>query len=116
ELGSVHGGGHEGRALHDAAGVSAMPHTPSNKWNRYLRFWQANVEADVNDEIAFHVDARTQELIDEGFEAPAARARALREFGDVERARGVLRAMDERHAAQSHRAEIFSDLWQDIRI
>jgi len=93
-----------------------MPHTPSNKWNRYLRFWRANVEADVNDEIAFHVDARTQELIDDGFDAPAARARALQEFGDVERARGVLRAMDERHAAQTHRTEVFSDLWQDIRI
>src|SRR6185436_13768907 len=97
ELGSLHGSRHESRALHDAAGVSAMPLTPSNKWNRYLRFWRANVEADVNDEIAFHVDARTQELIDDGFDAPAARARALQEFGDVERARGVLRAMDERH-------------------
>lgn len=93
-----------------------MSNIPTNKWHRYLRFWRVNVQADVDAEIAFHVDARTQELIDEGFDPSAARARALREFGDVDRARGVLRAMDERHAAQSRRADIFSDLWQDMRI
>jgi predicted permease len=93
-----------------------MQRDASNKWHRYLRFWRINVGADVDAEIAFHVDARTQELIEEGLDARVARTQALREFGDVDRARGVLRAMDERYAAQSRRAEVFTDLWQDVRI
>jgi putative ABC transport system permease protein len=57
------------------------------KWHRYLRFWRSNVGADVDDELAFHVDARAQELREAGMEAAAARARAVAEFGDVERTR-----------------------------
>jgi hypothetical protein len=36
----------------------------SAKWHRYVRFWRTNVSADVDDEIAFHVDARAKELVD----------------------------------------------------
>src|SRR5687767_4731102 len=88
----------------------------SRKWHRYLRFWRANVAADVDDEIAFHVDARTQELIDAGASESEARRRALTEFGDVEHARTMLRAMDERHLAGARRSAIFTDVWQDVRI
>jgi hypothetical protein len=38
----------------------------SPKWHRYLPFWRANVAADVDEEITFHVEARAQELIDAG--------------------------------------------------
>jgi predicted permease len=93
-----------------------MERSSSAKWHRYLRFWRADVGADVDDEIAFHVDARTNELIDAGVDGSEARRRALAEFGDVERARAVLRAMDERHETQAHRNELFIDLWQDVRV
>ena len=93
-----------------------MERSSSAKGHRYLRFWRANVGADVDDEIAFHVDARANELIDAGVEPSEARHRALAEFGDVEQARAVLRAMDERHETQAHRNELFIDLWQDVRI
>ena len=73
------------------------------KWHRYLRFWRANVAADVDAELTFHVDARTQELCDAGVEPDAARAQALREFGDLDRARSTLRSIDERHAARERR-------------
>ena len=86
------------------------------KWHRYLRFWRADVAADVDAELTFHVDARTEELCEAGLDRAAARARALREFGDVERTRRTLRAMDERHAAGMRRAGWLADLARDGRV
>jgi predicted permease len=88
----------------------------TKKWHRYLRFWRANVAADVDAEIAFHVEARAQELVDAGAVPDDARRRALAEFGDVERARHTLRAMDERHIADVRRGAAFADGWQDVRV
>jgi predicted permease len=88
----------------------------SPKWHRYLRFWNANVAADVDAELAFHVDARTQELCELGVERTAAHSQALREFGDVDRARHTLRAMDERHATVERRAHLLAGLARDARI
>jgi predicted permease len=91
-----------------------MSDTP--KWYRYLRFLRPNVAADVDDELAFHVDARTEELSKCGMERTAARAQALREFGDMERTRVTLRTMDEHHAAFARRVNIAADLSRDVRV
>src|SRR5687768_9919383 len=88
----------------------------TRKWHRYLRFWRANIAADVDAELAFHVDARTEELYDQGVDRAAARAQALREFGDVDLARRTLRNMDEQHAASERRAHVASDLLGDVRV
>jgi predicted permease len=88
----------------------------SPKWYQYLRFWRANVAADVDAELAFHVDARAHELCELGLDRAAARAQALREFGDVEGVRRQLRMMDERHATHERRANVATDLTRDIRV
>jgi putative ABC transport system permease protein len=88
----------------------------TRKWHRYLSFWRANISADVDAELSFHVDARTEELCDAGLERSAARTQALREFGDVDLARRTLRAMDERHAASERRAHLASDMLGDVRV
>jgi predicted permease len=93
-----------------------MAATDTRKWHRYLYFWRADIAADVDAELAFHVDARTEELCDAGLERLAARAQALREFGDVDLARRTLRAMDERHAADARRAHLLADLAGDVRV
>ena len=93
-----------------------MAATDTRKWHRYLYFWRANIAADVDAELSFHVDARTEELCDAGLERSAARAQALREFGDVDLARRTLRAMDERHAAGARRAHLAADLARDVRV
>ena len=93
-----------------------MPRNDTAKWHRYLRFWRANVGADVDDELSFHIDARVQELRERGLSADAARAEALREFGDVEQMRNTLRAMDERHAAAERRVHVADDLLRDARV
>jgi len=59
---------------------------------------------DIDDEIAFHLESRVDGLVRQGLDRKAARARALREFGDVRRCRARLLALDEgRAAAVSHR-------------
>jgi len=93
-----------------------MPGADTPKWHRYLRFWRADVAADVDAELTFHIDARTQELSDLGMDSSTARAQALREFGDFDSARQTLRAMDEDHEASSRRRDIFTDLTRDVRV
>ena len=93
-----------------------MPGDDTRKWHRYLYFWRADIAADVDAELAFHVDARTDELCAAGLERSAARAQALREFGDVDLARRTLRSMDEQHAASARRAHLAGDLLGDIRV
>jgi predicted permease len=86
------------------------------KWRRYLRFWRANVAADVDDELAFHVEARTQELSDAGLDRATARARALHEFGDIDGTRRTLRTMDERYVDHERRVHFAADLSHDVRV
>jgi putative ABC transport system permease protein len=93
-----------------------MAAADSRKWHRYLHFWRADIAADVDAELAFHVDARTEELCDAGLDRAAARAQALREFGDVDLARRTLRTMDEQHAASERRAHLASDIAGDVRV
>jgi predicted permease len=93
-----------------------MASDDTRKWHRYLHFWRANIAADVDAELAFHVDARTEELCAAGLERSAARAQAIREFGDVDLARRTLRSMDEQHAASERRAHIASDILGDVRV
>ena len=76
---------------------------------------EERVSHDVENEIAFHVEERTQELTTRGMDAAAARAAALREFGNVREARKELEAIDRRRVRQMHRADWWSDLRQDLR-
>ena len=55
-------------------------------WRRVFRLHLrgGTVEQDVEDEIAFHLEMRERELIEEGMDPRAAREEALRYFGDLE--------------------------------
>ena len=69
---------------------------------------------ELEDEFAFHLDMRTQELIQEGWEPGAARAEALRLFGDLEAARAYCRERDQRRGKRHMRAELLQELRQDL--
>lgn len=73
------------------------------------------VAGEIDDEIAFHLEERTQELIAEGMEAEEARAEALREFGDVEQAKAELEEIGRRRVRRLVRSNWWSDLRKDVR-
>ena len=52
-------------------------------WRRYARLLGANPAADVEDELRFHLEAKTDDLILRGWRPDAARREAERQFGDV---------------------------------
>ena len=84
-------------------------------WRRYLRFLRPNVQADIDDELGFHLTERIDALIAAGEAPDVARAQALEEFGDVASVRAGLRQIDERVQLRFSRLESFSVLAREIR-
>jgi putative ABC transport system permease protein len=72
------------------------------------------IRADVDTELAFHIDMRVDALVALGNEPAAARAQALTEFGDVDDARRYIGAVDGATEAASRRRDLMGDLRQDL--
>ncbi len=71
---------------------------------------------DVDEEITLHLEERTQKLIAQGQDPAAARAAALREFGDIREARAELEEIGRRRVRHLRRANWWSDLRQDLNV
>src|SRR6185312_10265506 len=71
------------------------------------------VTRDVDDEIEFHLVMRVQKLIARGLDPAAARAEALRQFGDASAVRAECLTIDRDRERVMRRAHRLSDLWQD---
>jgi putative ABC transport system permease protein len=76
--------------------------------------WRPNVDDEVDDELAFHIEMRTREYIERGMHPEAARRKAERRFGDLARTRTTLRALGKGRNRQMHRTEYFGELRQDV--
>src|ERR1019366_6885426 len=74
--------------------MDSLPRPPI--WRRYLRFWHADVAADVDEELGFHLDARADDLVHRGLSREAATAQALSEMGNLTAVRDSLQAIDQR--------------------
>jgi predicted permease len=72
------------------------------------------IRADVDEELRFHLDMRVEGLLALGYSVEAARAQAVREFGDVDDARRYIGAVDRDIEAAQRRSEMMTDLWHDI--
>lgn len=86
---------------------------------RRFRFpWRtaAEIRRDVEDELAFHLAAKTEALQKAGSSLEEARELALSEFGDLETARARLVAEGLRAERLTHRLRTVDDLWRDVRI
>ena len=79
-----------------------------------VAFGRRGVDKDIDEEIAFHLDTRTEELIEEGVDPRLAREMAEQEFGDARRYRAELRAGGRRKARRVRRVEVFDSLRQDL--
>jgi predicted permease len=94
-----------------------QPRMPEGVRRAFRLPWRgkAQTDRDIDDEVAFHVEMRSDALRAEGFTAEDARAEALRRFGDVEELRDYSQAIDGPYARRA-RATRWARGWiQDVR-
>lgn len=72
------------------------------------------IDREVDEELAFHLQARTEELLAQGMDPIRAREQAEREFGDVADARRYITRLDRRTNATRQRRDYWGDLRQDV--
>ena len=89
---------------------------PPPLWRRYLRFWGADVAADVDDEMAFHLEQRVAELVAAGMAPEAARAEAMRRIGDLEALKRACVSIGEAHEGARRRRAWLGALAADARL
>src|SRR5688572_27383847 len=70
-------------------------------------------DRDVDDELAFHIEMRTRELIDAGETPERARELALRRFGEITTPRAECLAINQRKRQRVARVDYLSELRQD---
>ena len=71
-------------------------------------------ERDVDEELAFHLAMRTSKLVAAGLDPAAARAEALRQFGDVSAIRTEVLTIDRERERAMMRANRLDTLRQDV--
>lgn len=77
-------------------------------------FKRANVQQEVDDEFAFHVEMTIRSLIDGGMRPDDARAEAVRRFGDIAVVAAECRRFGEQRDRYRARAEYAAELRQDM--
>ena len=75
-----------------------------------------DIRRDIEDEVAFHLEMRIDDLTRAGASDADARAQALREFGERGRAAKALAAIDEGIERRRGATRVFSELWRDASI
>jgi predicted permease len=73
------------------------------------------VGREIDDEIRFHLEARTEELMHLGVSERDARERAHAEYGDVDESRRELARLDRRRVGAQHREELLMSFADDLR-
>lgn len=68
--------------------------------------FRPDLDAEVNEEFRFHLDAEVEELMAGGLSPEAARAGALRRFGDVSYFTNRCRRSDQRRSARERGREL----------
>lgn len=73
------------------------------------------MEREVDSELAFHLEMRVRELLEQGMTPDDARAAARQRFGDVDRIAEACRDLGRRRNNEMRRTEWFAELRQDLR-
>ncbi len=79
-------------------------------------FWRRSVADQVDEELEFHLEMVTRDLIARGRSEPEARAEALRRFGDLAAVGARCRKLGLEHERSERRAEYLNELQQDVRL
>jgi predicted permease len=89
--------------------------TPVPLWRRYARFFGPDPVADVKDELRFHLDAKADDLIAQGWRPDDARREAERRFGDVRAVQQIGQQIGERMETRRRFSDYGTDLLHDVR-
>lgn len=84
-------------------------------WRRYLRFFGPNVDADVDDELRFHLEARIAEYERSGMTRDDAERVAHERFGDLANLERQLRSHDRVRLRRLEWKESMDRLTRDLR-
>jgi len=84
------------------------------RWSRFRHLVGPEPTADVDAELAFHIEMRARELIDEGVAPDRARAEALQRFGDYDGSRDQCVEISQRRERHMTRTAYFNELRQDV--
>jgi len=83
-----------------------------NPFNRV--WWRPPVDDEVDEELSFHLEMRTRELIAAGMDPAAARGEAERRLGDLGRMRNTLHALGAKRNHHMARTQYLGELRQDL--
>ncbi|HUF27912.1 MAG TPA: ABC transporter permease, partial [Gemmatimonadaceae bacterium] len=86
-----------------------------SRWHRYLHLLRPNVDADIDAELRFHLEARTRDFEALGLTPEDARHEAVRRFGDLAGVQKWLRAHDHHRLRREARVEHMETVIQDVR-
>src|SRR5450432_1581558 len=89
--------------------------TPTPIWRRYARFFGPDHAADVKDELRFHLQAKIDDLVAQGWTVEAARGEAERRFGDVRAVQQIGVRMGEKMERRKRLQDYWNDSIQDAR-
>ena len=78
------------------------------------RLWNGSVEREVGDELSFHLEMTTRELMAQGMTRQAAESEARRRFGDSASVNAACRRYGSERDRKERRTEYFQELRQDI--
>jgi predicted permease len=84
-------------------------------WRRYARFFGADVRSDVDEELRFHLEQKTRDLIAGGLAPDDARAEAQRQFGDTAEVRQLCQTLGVSRERTIARRDYWSGWSQDVR-
>ena len=93
--------------------MSASPSNPA--WFRYLTFWRRDPRAELDQELAFHFEARVDEYIASGLDPAAARALAVQRLGDLARVRDDCQRIEALYARRRTISDSVSGVLGDLR-
>jgi len=84
-------------------------------WRRYARFFGPDPTADVKEELGFHLEAKTEDLIREGLTPEAARKEAERQFGDLRSVEKIGQRIGQNTERRKRLSDYTHDLLHDAR-
>ena len=84
-------------------------------WRRYRRFWGADPTRDVDEELAFHIQMRVDELRRTGMSESEAREATMKRFGDLTDVRDECETLSQARVRIKRRADQRDALRQDLR-